>query len=66
MVKSTETYTLASTFRLTDKQTWDIPDANIGLQGGIKIRVGERLKEQVVAKQAGHLFLNAAVAPPGG
>lgn len=59
VVKSTKVFTFASTFRLTGKQTFVIPDPHIGLQGGEIIKVGERLKEQVVAQAAGWLFRNA-------
>lgn len=65
VVKSTKVFTFASTFRLTGKETRPFFDNNVGLNGGEVIRVGERLKEQIVAKAAGHLFLNAAAAPPG-
>lgn len=63
VVKSTKVFTFASTFRLTGKQTFVIPDPHIGLQGGEIIKVGERLKEQVVAKAAGWLFRNAIAGP---
>lgn len=36
-----------------------IPDPNIGLEGGEEARVGEKLRELVVAKKAGALILNA-------
>lgn len=36
-----------------------IEDKNIGLQGGVNIRVGERIKELVVAKDTGYLIQNA-------
>ncbi len=36
-----------------------IPDADIGLEGGREIRVGERLKELVVAKDVGALITGA-------
>lgn len=38
-----------------------IVDENIGLDGGVKIRVGERVKEKVVANTLGYLF-DAAIA----
>jgi hypothetical protein len=36
-----------------------IEDKNIGLQGGVNIRVGERVKELVVAKDTGYFIQNA-------
>lgn len=36
-----------------------LEDNNIGLDGGVAIRVGERLKELVVANTAGYFFQNA-------
>lgn len=35
-----------------------IPDSDIGLEGGIEIRVGEKVKELVVAKDVGALLTN--------
>ena len=35
------------------------PDPDIGLRGGVRVRVGESLKELVIANQAGYLFQNA-------
>ncbi|PZR32286.1 hypothetical protein [Caulobacter segnis] len=63
LVKNNKAFTFGSTFRLTDKQAWEYFDPRTGLEGSDVIRVGERLKEQVVAKQAGWFFQNAA-APP--
>lgn len=36
-----------------------IEDENIGLQGGLRVRTGERVREIVVAKDVGYLFRNA-------
>jgi hypothetical protein len=36
-----------------------IEDKNIGLQGGVNVRVGERVKEVVVAKDTGYFIQNA-------
>lgn len=63
VVKHTKVFTFGSTFRLTGKQTWSYFDPGVGLEGGNVIRVGERIREQIIAPQAGWLFLNAA-APP--
>ncbi|MCF4125038.1 capsid protein [Methylobacterium sp. SyP6R] len=35
---------------------WD--DKNVGLEGGVVVRVGERVQEQVVAKDVGYLLQN--------
>jgi hypothetical protein len=63
VLKNTKVFTFGSTFRLTDKKTWTRFDADAGIDGSDIVRVGERLKEQVVAKAAGWLFLNAGTAP---
>lgn len=36
-----------------------IPDQDIGLQGGVRIRSGERVKELVIAKDVGYFIQNA-------
>lgn len=36
-----------------------IPDENVGLQGGVRIRSGERVKELIVAKDVGYFIQNA-------
>lgn len=41
-------------------------DSKIGLRGGIRVRVGESLKELVVAPDFGYLFQNAVAAPTPG
>lgn len=62
VVKSSKVYTFAATARLGGKQAFKHFDANCGLQGGNVIRVGERIRELVMAKQAGWFFQNAAKA----
>lgn len=39
-----------------------IEDEDVGLQGGVRIRSGERLKELIVAKSVGYLIQNAVAA----
>ena len=36
-----------------------IPDEDIGLQGGVRVRTGERVRELIVAQDAGFLIQNA-------
>ena len=36
-----------------------IEDQDVGLQGGVRIRTGERVKELVIAKDVGYLIQNA-------
>lgn len=36
-----------------------IEDPDVGLQGGFRVRVGERVKELIIAKDVGYLFTNA-------
>ena len=37
----------------------DIPDPNMGVRGGTKVRVAQSVKEKVVAPDLGYLFINA-------
>lgn len=62
VVKNARAYSYGATARLTGKQTFTHFDPKCGLQGGNVIRVGERLRELVMAKQAGWLFQNAGKA----
>lgn len=62
VVKNSRAYTFAATARLGGKQAFKHFDANCGIQGGNVIRVGERLRELVMAPQAGYFFQNAAKA----
>ncbi len=36
-----------------------MPDENIGLRGGVRVRVGESVKELIIANDLGYLFQNA-------
>lgn len=63
VVKNSRAYTYGATARLGGKVAFKTFDANCGLQGGNIIRVGERVRELVMAKQAGWLFQNAGAAP---
>lgn len=36
-----------------------IEDKDVGLQGGVRIRTGERVKELIIAKDVGYLIQNA-------
>ena len=36
-----------------------IEDKDIGLQGGVRIRTGERVKELIIAKDVGYFIQNA-------
>ena len=54
------------TFGFTAKYGSDIagrlPDPDVGLQGGVKVRAGHRVRELVVAPDAGYLIQNAVAA----
>lgn len=63
VVKSSKAYTFAATARLTGKQAFRYFDEKVGLEGANVIRVGERVKELVMAQQAGWFFQNAGAAP---
>lgn len=62
VVKNSRSYTFGATARLGGKVALKEFDRNVGLRGGNVIRVGERVRELVIAKQAGWLFQNAAAA----
>lgn len=36
-----------------------IEDKDVGLQGGVRVRTGERLKELIIAKDVGYFIQNA-------
>lgn len=63
VVKSEKTFTFASSFRLTGKETRVYFDEKVGVHGADVVRVSERLVEKVIAQRAGWLFQNAAKAP---
>lgn len=49
----------AATFQWNDRVSGEIPDPDMGLYGGVRVRSGESLVEQIVAPYAGYLFTNA-------
>ena len=63
IIKNGKSYSVGATARLGGKIAMTTFDPNCGLQGGNTIRVGERIREYVQAKQAGWLFQNAGAAP---
>lgn len=54
--------TFGFTAQFKDRVSGSIPDPDIGLRGGQRVRVGESVKELVVAKDAGYLFENVIPA----
>lgn len=50
------------TAELGSRISGSIPDSDIGLEGGERVRVGERVKEIVVAKDVGFQILNVLAA----
>lgn len=56
---TTEGVTFGLTAQLGNKIAGRIEDPDIGLEGGYRIRSGERVKELVVAKDVGYLIQNA-------
>ncbi|WP_333896276.1 hypothetical protein [Brevundimonas aurantiaca] len=60
VIKNAKAYTFGATARLGGKQAFRHFDPNCGLQGGNVIRIGERIRELVMAQQAGWFFQNAA------
>lgn len=51
--------TFAFTAQWGDRVSGTIPDSNIGIDGGLKVRVGEHVKELVSFQEAGCFFQNA-------
>jgi hypothetical protein len=60
-ISTRETAGFTSTFQWGDFVGMQWPDRNIGLEGGQMIRIGERVKERVVAAQSGYFFENAVL-----
>lgn len=54
--------TFGFTAQFKDRVSGSIADPDIGLRGGQRVRVGESVKELVVAKDAGYLFENVIKA----
>jgi hypothetical protein len=50
--------TFGYTAQWGDRISGPIPDANIGMRGGVWVRVGEAVKELIVANMCGYLFTN--------
>jgi hypothetical protein len=48
-----------ATFESLPRQAWERTDGDIGMRGGQRIRVGESLRERIIANQAGFLIQNA-------
>lgn len=48
----------ALTFQWNDEVSGEVPDADIGLYGGVRVRSGRSLVEKVVAPFGGYLFRN--------
>lgn len=59
MVNNPAEPAFALTFQWGDKVAGEIPDAEMGLWGGVWVKAGESLVEKQVAQQAGYLFTNA-------
>lgn len=57
-VMTRDTPDFIKTFQWGDKVAGQWEDKNIGMRGGIRIRAGESVIEEVVANQAGYLFQN--------
>lgn len=49
----------ALTFQFGDKVAGEILAPNMGLLGGVYVKAGEMISEQLVAQEAGYLFTNA-------
>ncbi|PZO05455.1 MAG: hypothetical protein DCF29_08115 [Alphaproteobacteria bacterium] len=60
VIKNSKSYTFGATARLGGKKAYKFFDKDVGLEGANVIRIGERLRELIVAQQAGWLFQNAA------
>lgn len=52
--------TFAKTFQWGPPIAGQWPDKNVGIVGGTRVRVGERVKELIIASQAGYFIQNAA------
>lgn len=63
VVKNGRAYSFCATARLGGKFALEYFNPRAGLQGSNVVRVGERLRELQIAKQAGWLFENAGAAP---
>lgn len=54
--------TWGMTAQFGNRVSGSIPDPDMGLRGGQRVRVGESVKELVVAKDVGYFFQNAVAA----
>lgn len=57
-VQTRDTADFIKTFQWGDRVAGQWEDKDIGLRGGIRVRAGESVVEEVVANQAGYLFQN--------
>ena len=58
MVNDSSIPAFALTFVWGDEVSGEIPDPNMGLYGGVRVRSGKSLVEKVVAPFGGYLFQN--------
>ena len=63
VMKNAKVYTFGATARLGGKRAFRYFDEKVGLEGANVVRVGERVRELVIAQQAGWFFQNAGEAP---
>jgi len=61
LLEAGDTPTFGSTFQWGDRVAGQWEDRNMGMRGGMACRVGESVKEVVVASQAGYFFQNAVI-----
>jgi len=57
-VQTKDTADFIKTFQFGDKVAGQWEDKDIGMRGGIRVRTGESVVEEIVASQAGYLFQN--------
>jgi len=58
MVNDVDVPAFALTFQWGDEVSGEVPDPNMGLWGGVRVRSGKSLLEKVVAPFGGYLFRN--------
>lgn len=59
MARPEQGITFGMTAQYGDRISGRIQDTDIGLQGGVRIRTGERVKELIIAKDVGYFIQNA-------
>jgi hypothetical protein len=57
-VQTKDTADFIKTFQFGDKVAGQWEDKDIGMRGGIRVRTGESVVEEIVASQAGYFFQN--------